>query len=63
MPSVTASAASPSKGSNHPALANSGTKTGSRLIRSVEESSAARRLASWVRWSVAPLGSSWMSMS
>ncbi len=66
MPSrVSSVTVSPGSSASQPAFANSGTKTGSRFIRSVWSSSAARRRASCTRWSVALVGSSrvWMSYS
>ena len=51
-------ATSSGSGSRKPAAANSAVKTGSRLIREIDESSATSRRSSWMRCSVALCGSS-----
>src|SRR3954453_23612119 len=55
-PAVRSVASAPSKGRRKPAAANSGTNTGSRLIRSIEASLAASRRTSCSRWGGASLG-------
>ena len=59
---VSADASSSVNGRRKPASANSGTNTGSRLIMSIELSSAARRRTSCSRWLSASAGSSEISM-
>ena len=49
-------------GASNFASANSGTNTGSRLIRSIESSFAASRRRSCSRWSLALLGSTGVSI-
>ena len=61
-PSVSARAWSSGIGARNPASANSATKTGSRLMRSIDSSSAASRRSSCSRWSLALLGSSDVSI-
>ena len=55
-PAVSSRASASVKGRRKPASANSGMNGGSRLIRSMELSSAARRRTSCSRWPVASLG-------
>src|SRR5690242_18689704 len=59
-PSVSVAASDLENGSRKPAFANSATNGGSRLIRSMEESFAARRRTSCSRCWDASLGSVWM---
>ena len=57
-PSDRAAWASAGNGASAPASANSAVNTGSRLIRSIDGSSADRRRSSWIRCSDALVGSS-----
>ena len=58
IPSDSAACWSAENGSRASAAANSAVNTGSRLIRSIDGSSAASRRSSWMRCSVALVGSS-----
>ena len=60
--SVSAAASSSVNGRRKSASANSGTNTGSRLMRSIELSLAASRRTSCSRWLSASLGSTEISM-
>ena len=60
-PSVKVASSSLENGRRKPALANSATNGGSRLITSIELSWAASRRTSCSRWSDAEFGSVWMS--
>ncbi len=62
VPSDIRSCKSAGSGSRNSASANSAVNTGSRLIRSIDESSAANRRASWMRCSLALPGSSSVSI-
>src|SRR4029450_1670948 len=59
-PSVKVVSSCLENGRRKPALANSATKGGSRLITSIELSLAARRRTSCSRWEEASVGSVWM---